>query len=149
MKSITRDELKSLAKSLYFELEEKQIDELQQEFTSLFESFENVSKLNVDNLFPTNWETINKENVFFSISVGDVFDAMPTTFGVDNGRREKRLNICTLIELALIHLSPVGADKSLFLQFMRVNFGLFHNIILSARLWSNRPTNFFNYFLQA
>ena len=34
--------------------EEKQIDELQQEFTSLFESFENVSKLNVDNLFPTN-----------------------------------------------------------------------------------------------
>ena len=63
MKSITRDELKSLAKSLYFELEVKQIDELQQEFTSLFESFENVSKLNVDNLFPTNWETINKENV--------------------------------------------------------------------------------------
>ena len=63
MKSITRDELKSLAKSLYFELEEKQIDELQQEFTSLFESFENVSQLNVDNLFPTNWETINKENV--------------------------------------------------------------------------------------
>lgn len=63
MKNITRDELKSLAKSLYFELEEKQIDELQQEFTSLFESFENVSKLNVDNLFPTNWETINKENV--------------------------------------------------------------------------------------
>ena len=42
MKNITRDELKSLAKSLYFELEEKQIDELQQEFTSLFESFENV-----------------------------------------------------------------------------------------------------------
>ncbi len=59
MRSITKEELKLLADSLYFELNEEQYDLLQKEFDSLMNDFEFLDKFKVDDLKPT-YFAINK-----------------------------------------------------------------------------------------
>ena len=87
MKNITRDELKALAESLYFELDEKQIEELQNEFTSLFEEFDNLHKLDTDHVKASSWEKINPESVLRE-DIPNSFDADETIKNapIKNGR---------------------------------------------------------------
>ena len=50
---ITKQELKEIAKSLYFDLSDSQLDEIHKEFDDLFKNFTHLGSFDVDKLKPT------------------------------------------------------------------------------------------------
>jgi aspartyl-tRNA(Asn)/glutamyl-tRNA(Gln) amidotransferase subunit C len=59
IKAPSRNELIKLSKDLFFELSESELDDLENEFSSLLEQFNRLENLDVDNLNPTSFPISN------------------------------------------------------------------------------------------
>nr|DAF49076.1 MAG TPA: hypothetical protein [Siphoviridae sp. ctnpt50] len=77
---------------------------------------------------------VKEEDIFFAVAVNGVFYALPSAICVFNGGGDISLHECALRKLAFAHFTEMKFLESLFLEVVRVNFVLFHSIILSSVL---------------
>ena len=88
---------------------------------------------------------IEEKDIFFAVAVSSVFYALPSAICVFDGERDTSLHECALCELTFTHFVEGKLLESFFLEFVRVDFVLFHCFILSARLMVESPNQMFKW----